>query len=145
MALNANDRRPPYQQIADELLAQMASGELGPGDKLPSARDLMQLYDVANQTVQSALRVLRSQGLINSVPGRGTFVTDDIDADTITDADFDGRRPSSEFVALTERLDSLAEVVQVVQERLDRIEGSRSRRSKPPARKQKRQPDASAQ
>ncbi|MCP4964708.1 MAG: winged helix-turn-helix transcriptional regulator, partial [bacterium] len=69
MALSANDPRPPYRQIADELIAQIANGEVAPGGKLPSARDLMQRYDVANQTVQSALRVLRTQGLINSVPG----------------------------------------------------------------------------
>ncbi|MCP4967971.1 MAG: winged helix-turn-helix transcriptional regulator [bacterium] len=134
MALSANDPRPPYRQIADELIAQIANGDVVPGGKLPSARDLMQRYDVANQTVQSALRVLRTQGLINSVPGRGTFVSEEIDLDALAVTVSDDSRPSPEFVALNERLDTLAGELQSVQDRLERIESARSK-PKSPARK----------
>ncbi len=134
MALSANDPRPPYRQIADELIAQIANGDVPPGGKLPSARHLMQRYDVANQTVQSALRVLRTQGLINSVPGRGTFVSEEIDLDALAVTVSDDSRPSPEFVALNERLDTLAGELQSVQDRLERIESARSK-PKSPARK----------
>ncbi len=74
MALNLDDPRPPYIQVAEELRAAITAGQLKPGDRLPSARDLVQRYRIASMTAQNALRVLRDQGLIYSVPGRGSFV-----------------------------------------------------------------------
>ena len=62
----------PYQQVAAQLRAQIASGQIGP--RLPSAMHLADQMGVAPNTVQRALRVLRDEGLIYSVPGRGTFV-----------------------------------------------------------------------
>jgi GntR family transcriptional regulator len=62
----------PYQQVAAQLREQIASGALGP--RLPSAMDLAEQMGVAPNTVQRALKVLREEGLIHSVPGRGTFV-----------------------------------------------------------------------
>ncbi len=64
-------------QIADDLRRKISEGELGPGDRLPSARELMQVYDVSNTAAQSALRTLRMEGLTDSVQGRGTFVKSD--------------------------------------------------------------------
>jgi GntR family transcriptional regulator len=63
----------PYQQVAAQLREQIASGALGP--RLPSAMDLAEQMGVAPNTVQRAMKVLREQGLVYSVPGRGTFVT----------------------------------------------------------------------
>ena len=64
----------PYQQVAAQLREQIASGVLGP--RLPSAMDLAEQMGVAPNTVQRAMRVLREEGLVYSVPGRGTFVTE---------------------------------------------------------------------
>jgi len=64
----------PYQQVAAQLREQIASGALGP--RLPSAMDLAELMRVAPNTVQRAMKVLREEGLVYSVPGRGTFVAD---------------------------------------------------------------------
>jgi len=65
---------PPSRQIAGFLRARIVSGELGPGSPLPSIVSLSQEYGVATNTVRKALRVLRDEGLIESVPGYGTFV-----------------------------------------------------------------------
>jgi GntR family transcriptional regulator len=62
----------PYQQVATLLREQIASGALGP--RLPSHMDLAERLGVAPRTVQRALSVLRAEGLIYSVSGRGTFV-----------------------------------------------------------------------
>ncbi len=62
----------PYQQVAEQLREQLASGALGP--RLPSAMTLAEQMGVAPNTVQRAMRLLRDEGLIFSVPGRGTFV-----------------------------------------------------------------------
>ncbi len=70
----ADDPRPPYVQTADALRKQIQDGRLAPGAKLPSARDLQAQYGIANSTAQNALRVLKEEGLIYSVQGRGVFV-----------------------------------------------------------------------
>ncbi|MFD3555082.1 GntR family transcriptional regulator [Streptomyces goshikiensis] len=73
-AAPADDPRPPYVQTADALRKQIQDGRLAPGAKLPSARDLQSQYGIANSTAQNALRVLKEEGLIYSVQGRGVFV-----------------------------------------------------------------------
>ncbi|MFJ3122560.1 GntR family transcriptional regulator [Streptomyces sp. NPDC086993] len=70
----ADDPRPPYVRTADALRKQIQDGRLAPGAKLPSARDLQAQYGIANSTAQNALRVLKEEGLIYSVQGRGVFV-----------------------------------------------------------------------
>ncbi|MFI1096313.1 winged helix-turn-helix domain-containing protein [Streptomyces sp. NPDC020917] len=76
MTLPAYGPRAPYLMAADELREQIRSGRLKPGDRLPSSRELRDTMGIANATVHSALRVLREEGLIYSVQGRGTYVAD---------------------------------------------------------------------
>ena len=66
--------RAVYKQIADVLRSRMASGELGPGSRLPSEHELVEVYGVARGTVRQAIVQLRSEGLIDSVHGVGSFV-----------------------------------------------------------------------
>lgn len=66
---------PPYRQIAADLAAEIARGELAPGRPLPSEKELTERYGVARNTARSALAVLRDQGLIYTVTGRGSYVT----------------------------------------------------------------------
>ncbi|WP_198533841.1 GntR family transcriptional regulator [Streptomyces odonnellii] len=65
---------PPYRQIAADLVAEIERGELTPGRPLPSEKALVERYGVARNTARSALAVLREQGLVYTVPGRGTYV-----------------------------------------------------------------------
>src|SRR5581483_1249514 len=71
-SLNPRDPRPPYLQIADALKGAMDSGELPPGERLPTIRELEKQYGVAQQTVQHAFKLLRQEGRIVSWQGRGT-------------------------------------------------------------------------
>lgn len=66
--------RAPFRQIADDLRAAITSGELQPGDRLPSEAILMQHYGVARMTARSAVSVLRIEGLVRAEQGRGVFV-----------------------------------------------------------------------
>jgi GntR family transcriptional regulator len=68
------DDRPPYLQAAELLRQEITSGRLKPGDKLPSSRTLQDRYGIASSTVQNALRLLKKEGHIYSVQGRGSFV-----------------------------------------------------------------------
>lgn len=70
----ADDPRPPYVRTADTLRRQIQDGRLAPGAKLPSARELQEQFGIANSTAQNALRVLKEEGLIYAVQGRGVFV-----------------------------------------------------------------------
>jgi GntR family transcriptional regulator len=65
---------PSYRQLADQIRGSIASGEYGPDDAIPSLRELQQRSGLALATVQHAIRVLVDDGLVVSVPGRGTFV-----------------------------------------------------------------------
>jgi GntR family transcriptional regulator len=67
---------PLYAQVADYVARQIEAGELRRGQKLPAERDLADEWRVAYQTVRRAMRELRERGLIVSVVGKGTFVTD---------------------------------------------------------------------
>ncbi|MGW2585872.1 GntR family transcriptional regulator [Streptomyces virginiae] len=69
-----DDHRPPYVQVAEYLRRQIQSGELGPGDKVPSSRELQEKFGLASATIQNAFRLLKNEGLIYSVQGRGSFI-----------------------------------------------------------------------
>ncbi|TQM81772.1 GntR family transcriptional regulator [Saccharothrix saharensis] len=74
MALDPDDPRPPYMQVANALRAAILTKVFKAGDKLPSRAELAKKYDVAPMTVQNALRELRDEGLIVSRQGSGVFV-----------------------------------------------------------------------
>jgi GntR family transcriptional regulator len=63
-----------YQQIADDLRAQISSGALAPGQRLPSEPDLAAQYDASRNTARLAIALLTNQGLVVSRQGLGTFV-----------------------------------------------------------------------
>jgi DNA-binding transcriptional regulator YhcF (GntR family) len=74
MALDPDDPRPPYQQVANSLRAAILTRKFTPGEKLPSQGDLATHYGVARMTIQQALRLLREEGLIISRAGSGVYV-----------------------------------------------------------------------
>ena len=63
-----------YKGIYQTLRESILSGELGPEDKLPTEDELAQQYSVSKITVKKALELLKEDGLILRVQGRGTFV-----------------------------------------------------------------------
>lgn len=65
----------PYQQVAARIRDRVRAGELGP--RLPSYHDLANEMGVAPMTVPRAIKVLVDEGLVVTVPGRGTFVRKD--------------------------------------------------------------------
>lgn len=64
---------PPYQQIVRHIRARIDSGELAPGDAIPSARVISEQWNVAHATAARVITTLRSEGLIETTP-RGSFV-----------------------------------------------------------------------
>lgn len=62
------------RQVANALRGAIKSGELQPGDKLPSERELAATYEVARNTAREAVRQLAESGLVIAQHGRGVFV-----------------------------------------------------------------------
>lgn len=75
---------PAARQIADALAAEISAGTLAPGERLPSETTLVQRFGVAKQTARAAVALLRRDGLAYSLPGRGSFVTNPADRETVT-------------------------------------------------------------
>lgn len=72
--LDRNSYTPLYHQIAEALRARIESGELVPGDQIPSENELTEQYAVSRNTVRLAISSLILDGLVYRVKGRGTFV-----------------------------------------------------------------------
>lgn len=66
---------PVYRQIAAIIRAQIQSGELPPDKRIPTEKDLVDLYGVARTTARRAIKVLRDEHLIYTVPQRGSYVS----------------------------------------------------------------------
>ena len=75
MEWNFKDGVPIYTQIIDEMTMRIASGAYGPGDKLPSVRELAVDAGVNPNTMQRALAELERRGLVYSERTSGRFVT----------------------------------------------------------------------
>jgi GntR family transcriptional regulator len=110
-----SDSRPPYLAVADRLRERIATGEFAPGSQLPAGRELATEYAVAPNTVLSAIRQLRDEGLIVSQQGRGTFVRDDA-----TEQLHGGGSP--EFRLLSEKLDAITAAMEALAARVQELE-----------------------
>jgi GntR family transcriptional regulator len=67
---------PKYRQLAAILRERIRSGDLAPGDPVPSETELEQTYDLARGTIRKAIAVLREEGLIVTTKGKGSWVAE---------------------------------------------------------------------
>ena len=65
---------PVYRQLAAILRARIEAGDIRPGEPVPSKRAARREFGVGGHTFDRAAAVLRSEGLIETVPGRGLYV-----------------------------------------------------------------------
>lgn len=63
-----------YETIIDQIKQMVDQGELQPGDKFPSERELMEKLGVSRAVLREAFRVLESRGLVESKPGGGRYL-----------------------------------------------------------------------
>ncbi|MFK0289925.1 winged helix-turn-helix domain-containing protein [Streptomyces sp. NPDC090442] len=61
---------------AAEIIADIESGALAPGRRVPTESNLMQRYGVARDTARRVMRYLREEGYVRTVPQRGSYVID---------------------------------------------------------------------
>jgi DNA-binding transcriptional regulator YhcF (GntR family) len=75
--LDTDDGDPPYEQIRTQIAAQVASGGLPPGTRLPTVRALAETLGIAPNTVARAYRELEHTGLVTTRGRNGTLVNGD--------------------------------------------------------------------
>jgi GntR family transcriptional regulator len=120
-----------YQQLVDQVKVAAAAGTLRPGDPLPGIRPLAETLRVNRNTVAKAYTELESQGIIETVAGRGCFVQDQRQSPFRKDV----RRK-----LLADALDTVVvhahhlqisreEFLQLAEDRFDALEGRRARAS----------------
>ena len=66
--------KPVYLQLVDQIRYAAASGGLRPGEPLPSIRPLAEELRVNRNTIAKAYAELESQGVIETLPGKGCFL-----------------------------------------------------------------------
>lgn len=65
---------PTYRRIARDLRRRIRSGDLPPGRQLPPEPELKALYNASRNTIRDAIKWLRTNGMVETRPGHGTFV-----------------------------------------------------------------------
>lgn len=73
MEIDRESDEPVYVQLAAILREQILSGEIPPRRAIPSKRAIREWLGVAGETVDKAVAILKAEGLVRTVPGRGIF------------------------------------------------------------------------
>ncbi|MER5701249.1 GntR family transcriptional regulator [Micromonospora sp. NPDC002296] len=74
MTIDPRSHTPVYVQLAELLRQRIESDELAPGSALPSEARLTQEYGIGREAVRMAISLLRSEGLVVTVRGHGSYV-----------------------------------------------------------------------
>jgi GntR family transcriptional repressor for pyruvate dehydrogenase complex len=74
MAIETQDDRQTYQQIASRIVQLIAEGSFKPGDRLPTERELGRTLGVSRHTVSQAVKVLAATGVVRPRQGSGIYV-----------------------------------------------------------------------
>lgn len=78
--LDYKSRLPIYEQLYKDITRKAALGVIEQGELLPSVRSLAQELGINPNTVQKAYQMLERDGIICSIPGKGSFLSGDISA-----------------------------------------------------------------
>jgi GntR family transcriptional regulator len=74
LQINFKSGKPVYLQVVDQIKAAAASGTVQTGEPLPSIRPLAEELRVNRNTIAKAYNELESQGVIETIPGKGCFL-----------------------------------------------------------------------
>ena len=76
MAKEYESSKPIYRQIAEQIFQAIIRGEILPGEKLPSVREMAVLKGVNPNTIQRTYIEMERMGIVETKRGQGTFIVD---------------------------------------------------------------------
>ena len=76
--VNPKSKQPIYEQLVEQLRRQLTLSGMEAGAAMPSVRQLASELGINPNTIQKAYRRMEEEGMIESVPGRGSFVTENL-------------------------------------------------------------------
>lgn len=76
--VNPKSKQPLYEQLVEQLRRQLFLGIIEAGQALPSVRQLATELGINPNTIQKAYRRMEAEGMIISVPGKGSFISDNL-------------------------------------------------------------------
>src|SRR5215813_4970998 len=77
ISLDRDGEEPIYRQLIRNIRAQIESGSLNAGTRLPASRDLAHQLNISRISVVNAYAELRAEGYLSAHAGRGTFIAGD--------------------------------------------------------------------
>ena len=110
ISINFRDPRPIYEQIKDGMRRLIVSGALPAGSKISSVREMATGRAINPSTIQ---RALEAEGYICSVPGKGSFVCSNDEAEALRRSELLGK-----FDELVTELDYIGVTKQMLSQRL---------------------------
>ncbi len=78
IVIDYKSRMPIYEQLVERIRALALDGVFAPGEKLPSVRQLSSELGINPNTVQRAYNTLVGQGVVDTAPGKGIFISNDL-------------------------------------------------------------------
>ena len=70
--------KPLYEQVCELIETRIIEGDLRVGDKLPTEKEMAELYQVSRTVIREAMKVLKEKGWIETRVAKGTFVVDNV-------------------------------------------------------------------
>lgn len=80
LLVNPRSKQPIYEQLVEQLRRQLCLGVVKAGQAMPSVRQLATELGINPNTIQKAYRRMEAEGMIVTVPGKGSFISDDLAA-----------------------------------------------------------------
>lgn len=114
--LNPRSKQPLYEQLVEQLRRQIILGGMKAGAAMPSVRQLATELGINPNTIQKAYRRMEEEGMILSIPGKGSFVSDDL-ADMLTKQREDQRSKAKQMLQSCREMGlTKEEITQMVEE-----------------------------
>ena len=114
--VNPRSKQPLYEQLVEQLRRQIVLGGMKAGAAMPSVRQLATELGINPNTIQKAYRRMEEEGMILSIPGKGSFVSDDL-ADMLTKQREDQRSKAKQMLQSCREMGlTKEEITQMVEE-----------------------------
>ena len=114
--VNPRSKQPLYEQLVEQLRRQIVLGGMKAGAAMPSVRQLATELGINPNTIQKAYRRMEEEGMILSIPGKGSFVSDDL-ADMLTNQREDQRSKAKQMLQSCREMGlTKEEITQMVEE-----------------------------